>query len=116
MNGLGRRVDQLEKQRPASFAGEIWCCASEIDAQTLLDDLRARNAPPPMLFIASGPDANGALTWKRQGDTVDALFRAVEGYCSNADWNLEGTEPEVAPNPLFSQMSDKELLEVVTEG
>jgi hypothetical protein len=44
MNGLGHRLDRLEKQQPSSFAGEIWCCASETEAQALLDSPRAKNS------------------------------------------------------------------------
>jgi len=116
MNALERRLDRLEKQQPASFAGEIWCCAGETEAQALLDDLRARNLPPPMLFIAGRTDDDGTLTWRRQGNTVDELFRAIEADCFVPTWGLSNAESETAVDPLFNQMSNEELLEVITGG
>ena len=66
MSSLERRLDQLEKQHPF-VCSEIWCCATEGDAQVLVDRLREQGAPPPLLFIAGKRDDTGAPIWRREG-------------------------------------------------
>src|SRR5829696_8529238 len=107
MSGLERRLDRLEKQHQPSVCSEIWCCATEGDAQAILDRLREKGAPPPLLFIAGKPDETGAVAWRREGKSVNDLFRAIDGYCTSTEGELiVGPAPEAAPNSHVSQLSD----------
>ena len=114
MSSMERRLDRLEKQHPAFVCSEIWCCATEGDAQAILARLREQGAPPPLLFIAGKPDETGAVAWRKEGKSVNDLFRAIDGYCTTTEGELiVGPESEAAPNPLVAQLSDEELLEVI---